>query len=254
MAPHTASPRAHPGILESLTSRPQLHSIVAVMVVLQQGPSPLQISHVLGISWRDVHQDLHTLPEEFFDSSSGPPEHYYSEVHLSHSVKNRLSDPSQCDSEFWVDTPKWHALLAKWCLRSNGRYNARDIFYANDFWAYHVCRSRPSEDLWDTLRQSPVPCRLTSHAALPAVIAWLEQVDVDDTRELSSMYKNCYRVRVSAAAAGERVRLMGLPIGAVAATINFHRLDRPYPGRKPPDAEQKALQTGVRYSDFLTMP
>jgi hypothetical protein len=54
--------------------------------------------------------------------------------------------------------------------------SARDIFYASDFWAKHTCNARPSQDIWDALRRSPIPCRLGSHAMLPCVIKWLEVI------------------------------------------------------------------------------
>ncbi|KAJ7780055.1 hypothetical protein DFH07DRAFT_462262 [Mycena maculata] len=193
---------AGPQVSDHLASNSQLCSIVAVAVVFYRAPSPLQIGHVLDISWEDVRRNLLSMPELF--GSFDLPEDYYSEVHICHRVRNLLSQPDSL-----VNLPKWHAFVARWCLRSNANYDARDIFYANDFWAHHLCRSRPSQDLWDALRRSPVPCRLNSHAMLPSVIEWLETVDVDDCRELISIYRNCYRQRLAALAAGQSVNLVG---------------------------------------------
>ncbi|KAJ7498199.1 hypothetical protein B0H11DRAFT_1999046 [Mycena galericulata] len=194
-------------VSDALSSNPQLYSIISVIMVFYQAPSPLQIGHVLGIPWEDVRRDLLSVPE-LIDCQVDPLEHYYSEVHISHRVPVLLSDPSQPDC--LVNLPKWHAFVARWCLRSNASQDARDIFYAHDFWAQHLCRAHPSQDLWDALRQSPVPSRLSSHSMLPSVIAWLETVDVEDSRELISVYRDCYRRRITALAAGRHVSIVGL--------------------------------------------
>jgi hypothetical protein len=54
----------------------------------------------------------------------------------------------------------------------------RDILYAAEYWAYHVCSSRPSQAVWNALRCSTLPCRLTSRHMLPYVIAWLNVREV----------------------------------------------------------------------------
>lgn len=108
-------------LFASLASNPQFYSILAVSIVFYEAPSPLQIGHVLHISWEDVRRILLSFPELF--GSSDPPEHYYSEVHISQQVRTILSDPTHPES--CVDLPRWHAFLARWCLNSDSSYDAR---------------------------------------------------------------------------------------------------------------------------------
>ncbi|KAJ6580691.1 hypothetical protein B0H19DRAFT_483594 [Mycena capillaripes] len=193
-------------VRDALIWNPQLHSILAVALVFHQTPSPLQISHVLDISWENVRQSL--VPVRELLDPAAVPEHFYSDIVISDRLRKVLSDPT-CAATF-VDQPRWHAFVAVWCLtRSNIKYDARDIFYASDFWSQHVCSARPSQDIWDALRRSSLPCRLGSHAMLPWVISWLGTVDSEDTRELIAIYRSSYRQTAAAVAAGARVKVMG---------------------------------------------
>ncbi|KAJ7113965.1 hypothetical protein C8R44DRAFT_855789 [Mycena epipterygia] len=195
----------YPHVRDALIWDPQLHVILALVLVFYQPPSPLQLAHVLDIPWEDVHESL--APVADLLEPPGLPTHYYSDIVLSDHLRAWLANDNPATH---VDPRRWHAVLAVWCLdRSNIKYDARDIFYASDFWAQHVCSARPSQDLWDSLRRSPIPCRLSSHAMLPWVITWLESVDVEDTRELISMYRSAYRQTASALASGLRVKIMG---------------------------------------------
>ncbi|KAF7371195.1 hypothetical protein MSAN_00755000 [Mycena sanguinolenta] len=179
--------RAYVQVHDAFLRNPHLHAILALTVIFCKTPSPLQISRVLDISWEDVRQSLVSVCDLLHPPA--PPEHYYSDITLSDRLRKMLSDPA-CPTTF-VDSPRWHALLAVWCLtRSSIKYDARDIFYASDFWAEHVCSARPSQDLWNALRRSPIPCQLSSHPMLPWVITWLEEVDVDETRELTMIYRS----------------------------------------------------------------
>ncbi|KAJ7648225.1 hypothetical protein DFH06DRAFT_1423721 [Mycena polygramma] len=174
---------------------PQLHHILAIASVFYQTPSPLQISNVLDISWEFVIQSL--VPVSRLLDPPASPAHHYSDIVLSDRLREVLSDRT-CGSTF-VDPPRWHALVAVWCLaRSSIKYDARDIFYASDFWAQHVCSARPSQDIWDALRRSAIPCRASSHAMLPLVVTWLEAVDTEDTRELIVLYRNVHRQTAAA--------------------------------------------------------
>ncbi|KAJ7483520.1 hypothetical protein FB451DRAFT_1555468 [Mycena latifolia] len=189
----------------ALDQNPQLHSILAIALVFFKAPSPLQIAHVLDVPWEDVQQSL-----QFAPGLLDPPARYHSDILISDQLRGLLLDPA-CTATC-VDLRRWHAFVAVWCLESSSsKFDARDIFYASDFWAQHVCSARPSQAIWDALRRSPVPCRLTSHAMLPQVIAWLETVDVEDTRELIAIYRTTYVYRQTAAAltGGLRVEIMG---------------------------------------------
>ncbi|KAJ7840226.1 hypothetical protein B0H13DRAFT_2101123 [Mycena leptocephala] len=179
--------RDYSRVHSAVVCNPQLHSILALAFVFYQTPSPLQISHLLDISWENVLQTL-----LFRHPPLGSPPQF-------------LSDPT-CPATF-VDSSRWHAFVAVWCLtRSSINYDARDIFYASDFWAKHTCNARPSQDIWDALRRSPIPCRLGSHAMLPCVIKWLERVDSEDTRELAITYRSTYRQTAAELATGMRVK------------------------------------------------
>ncbi|KAF7345591.1 hypothetical protein MVEN_01577900 [Mycena venus] len=136
-------------------------------------------------------------------SSIHPParEHHYSDVLLSERLRRVLSDPASRAT--FVDLPKWHASLAVWCLsRSNVKSNARDIFYASDFWAQHVCSARPSQEIWDALQA----LTHSMSAGFPRDVA---TVDVEDTRELIVLYRSTYSRTATALAAGQRVKIMG---------------------------------------------
>ncbi|KAJ7235588.1 hypothetical protein C8J57DRAFT_1378204 [Mycena rebaudengoi] len=182
--PVESHPPFHPA-LAALARDSRLHAILAVVLVLYKSPTLLQIGHVLDIPWSEVRDHL-LLISHLLESSS-QLELYYSNIHLSSDLRNFLVDSSH--SETFVDIPKWHGFVAGWCLnRSRLNNDAGDVLYAAKYWAHHVCSSRPSEDIWDALRCSPLPCRLTSQPVLPYVIAWLKKVDVDDTRELVAKF------------------------------------------------------------------
>ncbi|KAJ6471927.1 hypothetical protein C8R45DRAFT_1078108 [Mycena sanguinolenta] len=197
--------QAHLRIHDAFLRNPYLHSILALTTIFCKAPSPLQISRVLDISWEDVRQSLVSVCD--FLNPPTTPEHYYSDITLSDRLCKLLLDPA-CPTTF-VDPPRYHALLAVWCLtQSSIKYDARDIFYASDFWAEHVCSARPSQDLWDALRRSPIPCQLSSHPMLPWVITWLEEVDVDETRELTMIYHSI--LQGTSTAFAPRFRMDGL--------------------------------------------
>ncbi|KAJ7235559.1 hypothetical protein C8J57DRAFT_142255 [Mycena rebaudengoi] len=167
----------------------RLHSILAVTLVRRTAPSPLQVGHVLDLPWSEVREYL--LPLAEFLEPPGLPEHDYSTFRISRPLRDLLTDPSH--PETFVDPREWHAFVALWCLnRSYLNYDKRDIYYAADHWAYHVCNSRPSQDIWVALQRSPIPCRPISLPVLPHVIAWLKKIDVDATRELVAMYEAFY--------------------------------------------------------------
>ncbi|KAJ7036660.1 hypothetical protein C8F04DRAFT_1095250 [Mycena alexandri] len=185
---------------------PQLHSILALVRTLYRTPSSLQIAHLLDIHWETVLESL--MPVFQLLDPPAPPEHYYSDILLSDRMRKVLVNP--CYSATYVHLPRWHAFIAVWCLnRSDIRHDARDILYASDFWAQHVCKARASQELWDALRRSRLPCRLGSHAVLPWIITWLERVDTEDTRELIMLYRTTHRRTTGAIAAGRRIEIMG---------------------------------------------
>ncbi|KAJ6530837.1 hypothetical protein DFH09DRAFT_1284999 [Mycena vulgaris] len=187
----------------SLAQNIHLHSILALALVFHQAPSALQLARVLDIPWADVIQAVGTLSDILV-----PPVYYHSAVRVPVRLRRLLVDPGRPTR--YIDLRAWHAVLAVWCLeRSSLNYDARDILYGADFWASHLCVARPSQALWDALRRSPLPTCLESHGVLPRVIAWLQTVDVEDTRELISVYRNTYRETAAALAGGMRPKILG---------------------------------------------
>lgn len=114
--------RDYARVHSAVVCNPQLHSILALAFVFYQTPSPLQISHLLDISWENVLQCL--VPVSELLDPPAPPEHYYSDILLSDRLRKFLSDPT-CPATF-VDSSRWHAFVAVWCLtRSSINYDAR---------------------------------------------------------------------------------------------------------------------------------
>ncbi|KAJ7748694.1 hypothetical protein B0H16DRAFT_1725506 [Mycena metata] len=193
-------------VYHAVVQNPYLHSILALVLALYRTPSSLQIAHLLDIRWETVLDSL--LPVFQLLDPPAPPEYYHSDILLSDRMREVLVNP--CYAATYVHLPKWHAYIAMWCLnRSDLKHDARDILYASDFWAHHVCKARASQELWDALRRSRLPCRLGSHAVLPWIITWLERVDTEDTRELMMLYRTTHRRATDAIAAGLRVEIMG---------------------------------------------
>ncbi|KAJ7483532.1 hypothetical protein FB451DRAFT_1555475 [Mycena latifolia] len=77
-----------------------------------------------------------------------------------------------------IDSATYHNMVARWCL-VGPKGGSKDIFYASDFWAYHVCHSNPSETLCDALTQSEI---LDDPEDLSEIIAWLEKIQGDEVQ------------------------------------------------------------------------
>ncbi|KAJ7173336.1 hypothetical protein C8R46DRAFT_113418 [Mycena filopes] len=200
-------------VQDAVVRNPQLHSILSLCLTLYQPPSALQIAHLLEIPSETVLRSL--LPLSLLLNPPGPPAHSSSAIRLSDRMREVLMDPAK--SATYVHPPRWHAFVAVWCLtRSDIKQDARDILYAAEFWAQHLCEARPSEGLWDALRRSRLPCRIGSHAMLPWVVTWLGKVDTEDTRELIMLYRATYRRTEDAVNAGMRMEIMG---GAMSMQI-----------------------------------
>ncbi|KAJ7262133.1 hypothetical protein C8J57DRAFT_1336223 [Mycena rebaudengoi] len=106
------TPAFDPLVTELLAHGNPLHSILAVILVFCTAPSLLQVGHVLDLSWSEVRDYL--LPVAELLEPLGLPEQYYSNFRISRQLQDFLLDPSR--PETFVDIPRWHAFVAKWCF------------------------------------------------------------------------------------------------------------------------------------------
>ncbi|KAJ7155856.1 hypothetical protein C8R46DRAFT_1226928 [Mycena filopes] len=181
-----------------IRDNPRLLPIFGVAIVFHGHPSVLQISRVLGVRPAEVTAALKPL-SLYLDSLVSPVDHF-SNVVLRNDVKDALLRRS---APLWVDAAKSHALVARWCLIGRRTLDARDITYASEFWAYHVCNSDPSVDLYDALRMSRIPLDPLSRSQLAEVIYWLEENGGPQVSDLLEAYRAQYNKPP------ERVNIMG---------------------------------------------
>ncbi|KAF7345553.1 hypothetical protein MVEN_01574000 [Mycena venus] len=164
---------------ENIEKNSRLCSILGVTIAFQETPSVHQISRILGLQWTDVGTALKPFRSHFdgLDATIN----YNSNVRLQQLPKEevlQMVGPSE----------KYHSLLAQWCL-VGPTPDARDIFYASEFWDYHVRNANPSTELYIALRSSRRPLSPTSRSKLPAVIEWLEKNGEREAVDLSLLYR-----------------------------------------------------------------
>ncbi|KAJ7247301.1 hypothetical protein C8J57DRAFT_1475829 [Mycena rebaudengoi] len=118
------APAFDPVVTELLAHGNHLHSILAVTLIFHTAPSLLQVGRVLDLSWSEVRD--HLLPVAELLEPPGLPEQYYSNFRISRQLQDFLLDPSR--PETFVDIPRWHAFVAKWCFdRSHLNYDKRAL-------------------------------------------------------------------------------------------------------------------------------
>ncbi|KAK7031803.1 hypothetical protein R3P38DRAFT_3507920 [Favolaschia claudopus] len=181
---YTASVNDAPGLIQidynNLTSfDPLLLHILGISAVFHDPPSVLQISRLLGMDWKQVAATLEPVFSHFEDTSTSIT--YSSNVKFPQSFEESILTQ--------IDIAKYHALVAQWCLIGNTP-DARDIFYACDYWDYHVCTAEPSVELFDALRNSRRPLDLTSRGKLPGLVNWLEENGAEQAADLIALYKD----------------------------------------------------------------
>ncbi|KAJ7832776.1 hypothetical protein B0H14DRAFT_3142818 [Mycena olivaceomarginata] len=152
------------GFRKNANGNPLLHAILGVATVFHDPPSVLQISLILGVQWTKVGATIQPIAPYF--------EHLESTINFNSDVKLRQALKDSVAGAVWLDAPKYHALVAKWCLTGKSPH-ARDIIYAGEFWSFHVCNAQPSTELYDSLRNSRLPLDPTSRSKLAEVIHWL---------------------------------------------------------------------------------
>ncbi|KAJ7870954.1 hypothetical protein B0H14DRAFT_2571007 [Mycena olivaceomarginata] len=140
----------------------RLLPILGVFSVFQAPPTTPQITRVLALEETDVQEVWNPISSylDLLDSDRRTSCLKY----LEDLVCRRDGTP-------WIDLPKYHNLVAQWCLGQNFTYG----LYAADFWVHHVCHSSPSLELRDALMHSNIPLDPISLDDLPEIISWSEQ-------------------------------------------------------------------------------
>ncbi|KAJ6580745.1 hypothetical protein B0H19DRAFT_1060474 [Mycena capillaripes] len=175
-----------------IDKNPRLRPILGVAIVFHDASTVLQISRVLGLEWTEVGAALHPISSYFecLDSPIG----FNSDVKPRKILKECLSQR--------LHSGKYHSLVAQWCLVGQ-KLDARDMLYASDCWAHHVCNANSSAELYDALKKSWMPLDPVSRTKLQGIIHWLEDNEGAQASELRSTYIE-HRSRPP-----ERVQIMG---------------------------------------------
>ncbi|KAK7031800.1 hypothetical protein R3P38DRAFT_3187522 [Favolaschia claudopus] len=180
---YTASVNDAPGLTQIDYSDPSfdplLLHILGISAVFHDPPSVLQISRLIAMDWKQVAATLEPVFSHFEETSTSIT--YSSNVKFPQSFEESILTQ--------IDIAKYHALVAQWCLIGNTP-DARDIFYACDYWDYHVCTAEPSVELFDALRNSRRPLDLTSRGKLPGLVNWLEENGAEQAADLIALYKD----------------------------------------------------------------
>ncbi|KAJ7870956.1 hypothetical protein B0H14DRAFT_2571009 [Mycena olivaceomarginata] len=156
----------------------RLLPILGAFSVFQAPPTTPQITRVLALEETDVQEVWNPISSylDLLESDRRTRCLKY----LEDLVCRRDGTPS-------IDLPKYHNLVAQWCLGQNFAYG----LYAADFWVHHVCHSSPSLELRDALMHSNIPLDPISLDDLPEIISWLEQIirDEGEWRNLLTIYR-----------------------------------------------------------------
>ncbi|KAJ6471390.1 hypothetical protein C8R45DRAFT_417407 [Mycena sanguinolenta] len=140
--------------------------IFALVIVFRSPPSMDQISRVLNSSSEKLQMVLApTLGPLPIDSSS--------DVRLSKGLIAAILEMRG------IDLAAAHEQLARWCLKFLDMRHVRDIAYATQHWAYHVCHAELTSHLLDTLRDIAFPLAAMSNQQLAAVVDWLKKSQTD---------------------------------------------------------------------------
>ncbi|KAJ7910596.1 hypothetical protein B0H13DRAFT_2329289 [Mycena leptocephala] len=149
----------------------RLLPILGVFSVFQEPPTIKQLTRVLGFLAEDEVREVWGPISVYLDGldSDGQTR--------SLAFLERLA--CQAGGTTSIDSTTYHNLVARWCL-VGPKGGARDVFYAANSWAHHVCHSDPSIELLDALTESEIPLAFESSEDLPAIIAWLEGIQSDE--------------------------------------------------------------------------
>jgi hypothetical protein len=101
-----------------------LREIMGTTMVFQGIPSVLQIARVHERRWEDVAEAL-KLISPYLDRMDEPVR-FFSSVQLSANFRYWLSNRAQSGS-LYIDPPKYHAKVARWCLVGNMTYDPRCV-------------------------------------------------------------------------------------------------------------------------------
>ncbi|KAF7344933.1 hypothetical protein MVEN_01655800 [Mycena venus] len=161
--------------------------VLGVCIAFKQAPSVLQISRVLAIDVNQVISQLGYISAYVgsqFDSTNS-----LADVELPRDLEQWLVSPEHA-GELWIDVSRYHSRIAQWCLVGKRTYDVRDVLYKANNWAFHVCHSDASEELYKALVDSELPSHSTSqsHVKLQCVINWLKS-QRDPSQELISAFE-----------------------------------------------------------------
>ncbi|KAJ7287117.1 hypothetical protein C8J57DRAFT_1707505 [Mycena rebaudengoi] len=182
-----------------------LREIMGTTMVFRGIPSVLQIARVHERRWKDVAEALELI-SPYFDGMNEPVR-YFSNIQLSANLRYWLSNRAQSEN-LYIDPPKYHAKVARWCLVGNMTNDPRNISYAADNWAHHLCKSDPSSELCRALQDSSIVFRPASHNKLLEVIHWLESSS-DPQEELMTLLQSRHKEMDLRLRGGIRIEVMG---------------------------------------------
>ncbi|KAF7367139.1 hypothetical protein MSAN_00973600 [Mycena sanguinolenta] len=145
--------------------------LLGLVIVFRSPPSLDQISRVMDLSAEKVHIMLTpTLGSLASDPSS--------DIRLSKGLMCAILQTRD------MELAAAHEKLACWCLKFLHMRHVRDIAYATQHWAYHVCRAEPTSHLLDTLRDIAFPLVTMSNQQLAAVVNWLKKSRTDGNSDV----------------------------------------------------------------------
>ncbi|KAJ7433994.1 hypothetical protein FB451DRAFT_1380095 [Mycena latifolia] len=155
--------------------------ILGPIVALYSSLPPKELEVLIGLGRGEVCatlQDMHALIN-VPDPTSSPP---LQTVHIQQpSVTEFLGDIHR-SLQFWIETSKYHAELARGCIQYIGDYmDSADTLdlasyqYIRRRWISHLEQATPSAELFDELRELRfVYSRVPSEVR--AVVAWLQSI------------------------------------------------------------------------------
>ncbi|KAJ7327993.1 hypothetical protein DFH08DRAFT_967764 [Mycena albidolilacea] len=184
--PTTSAPLPE-NLQEIIQRNPQLLRILGVAIVFDGSPSVLQISRAIGLECAEVGAALKPISSYLDDLDLIVDSN--STITLCKAIEGSLL---RRVGTFWIDPAKYHSQVAQWCLVGRRTLDIRDITYASKFWAYHVCNSNPSPELYDALKSSWIPLDPVSRAKLAGIIFWLKEDGGFQAQELLTSYQEHY--------------------------------------------------------------
>ncbi|KAF8146723.1 hypothetical protein K438DRAFT_1990338 [Mycena galopus ATCC 62051] len=167
----------------------RLLPILGVVSVFQGPPTIKQIARILGVAEDEVRAVWSLIAAHLDELDADGETRCF--AFLVRLVCLANETPS-------IDLPTYHNLVAQWCL-VGPKGGAKDVFYAANSWAHHVCHSDPSPQLCSALAESEIPLASESSEELLEIIAWLEEFQTDDLDEQWGGLLSTYRARLTTA-------------------------------------------------------